>query len=91
MVAATLVLLPKGTLTPNLWRDVARVAAAGAGTVAVVRLLGDPSLWAGVPVALLSYLGIVALLGGIRWRDLSLLRDAVRQKPNRVTRGSESC
>lgn len=55
MLAAALVILPRGSLDPALLLDLARAAAAGAGTLVVLKLLPALPLFAGVVVCVLVF------------------------------------
>lgn len=88
MLAAAFLLIPRGTLAPDLWRDLGRILAS------VAAMLGVAWLLRGLPAAITiaasgaAYAGLVFLLGGVDAADLALLRDVVRRRP-RTTTGRE--
>ena len=83
MVAAALVLIPRGVLNRSVLRDVGRVAGAGAAMTAVALLLR----WLGPEIAMaastVAYTLILFALGGVSRGDLILLRDTVLLRAGR--------
>jgi O-antigen/teichoic acid export membrane protein len=73
MVAASLYLLPRGTLHASIGLDLARALAAGAGTVLVLRPLIHLSPFATVPLSAAAFIGFAMLFGLIKRTDLALL------------------
>ena len=73
MVAASLYLLPRGTLQASIGLDLARALAAGAGTVLVLRPLIHLSPFATVPLSAAAFTGFAMLVGLIKRSDLAHL------------------
>ncbi|MFQ5912218.1 MAG: flippase [Nitrospinota bacterium] len=89
MLGAAFRLTPRGTLALELLRDLGRAIAATAAMAGVIWLLGEVSPGIGITTALLTFVAVVVLLGGVGREDLGLLRDAVRLRSGGVaTEGS---
>jgi O-antigen/teichoic acid export membrane protein len=73
MVAASLYLLPRGTLHASIGMDFARALTAGAGTVVILRPLIHLSPFATVPLSAAAFTGFAILVGLVRRSDLARL------------------
>lgn len=77
LVAAALVLLPAGTLDLGFLREAGRVLAGFAAMAGVKLLLGDTTIFVGIPVAVVAYTAVLVLLGGVRRAEVAELRAAI--------------
>ncbi len=80
MLGVVFLLTPGGTLVPELFRGLARAGAAVAGMAGVIWLLGDTFVGVVIVAAVLTYVTVVALLGGIAKEEITLFSDAVRRR-----------
>jgi len=84
MLGVALLLTPGGTLAPELFRGLARAGVGVAGMAFVIWLLGDTFVGVVIVAAVLTYVAVVALLGGVAKEEIIVFTDAVRR---RVTSG----
>jgi len=87
MLAAALLLIPRGTLKPSLWRDLGRVLSAATAMIGAAWLLRGVSPAIAIPASGAAYLGLIFLLGGIDKEDVALLRDVARFRSTGVRSG----
>jgi O-antigen/teichoic acid export membrane protein len=74
MIAAAVMLLPRGTLDRAFFQDLGRALLAGAGTVAVLTALPPLSPLLGIPACILAFAALSAGAGLVGRTDLAVFR-----------------
>jgi O-antigen/teichoic acid export membrane protein len=77
MVAAAVLLLPRGTLDRVFFQDLGRALLAGAGTVALLTALPPLSPFLGIPACILAFAALSAGVGLVGPTDLAVFRALV--------------
>jgi O-antigen/teichoic acid export membrane protein len=81
MVVAGVILAPRGMLDRSILATAARCLVAGLGMAAAATALKGFSSFLAAPVALLSYLCCLWVVGGLDQSQLALFRSLLRRKP----------
>jgi O-antigen/teichoic acid export membrane protein len=79
-LAAASWLAPKGLLDAGVAKQLARSLAAGAGMLAAARLCSNFTPFVGAPLALLAYLALLWLLGGVEREQVLAVRGALLRR-----------
>jgi O-antigen/teichoic acid export membrane protein len=85
IVASGMKLVEKGTFDREFWVSVLRCLASGAAMAAVtlgLRRLGVNGFVV-APIALLTYAGVLAALGGLKGEQMNAVRDTIKRKLRR--------